>query len=55
MVLYKVWWKGYSKKDSTWEPIDNLSNSMDAVRQFDQNRSLTHEDRNSLKPKASGL
>ena len=31
---YLVHWKGWSKSDRTWEPISNLGNAANAVRDF---------------------
>ena len=31
---YLVHWKGWSDSDRTWEPISNLGNAADAVRNF---------------------
>ena len=31
---YLVHWKGWSESDHTWEPISNLGNATDAVRDF---------------------
>ena len=31
---YLVHWKGWSDSDRTWEPISNLGNAADAVRDF---------------------
>ena len=31
---YLVQWKGWSETDWTWEPVSNLGNAADAVRDF---------------------
>ena len=31
---YLVQWKGWSETDRTWEPVSNLGNAADAVRDF---------------------
>ena len=31
---YLVHWKGWSETDQTWEPLSNLGNANDAVRDF---------------------
>ena len=31
---YLVHWKGWSDSDRTWEPVSNLGNAADAVRDF---------------------
>jgi hypothetical protein len=33
-VEYKIRWKGFSDKDDTWEPHENLSDAMELVVQF---------------------
>lgn len=33
---YLVKWKGYSRKESTWEPLENLLDAMDAVNEYDR-------------------
>ena len=38
-IEYKVQWRGYDKNESTWEPISNLHNSRQAVRQFESDES----------------
>lgn len=32
---YLVLWKGYAPHEATWEPLENLSNAMDRVREFE--------------------
>jgi hypothetical protein len=36
MVEYCVLWKGYPEWEKTWEPITNLRNAPDAIRQFEE-------------------
>ncbi|CAA7054939.1 unnamed protein product [Microthlaspi erraticum] len=33
-LKFKVHWKGYSSKEDTWEPAEELSNCEDAMREF---------------------
>ena len=33
-VEYKVRWKGYSKDDDTWEPIEHLEGCMEKLHEF---------------------
>ena len=35
--FYLIKWEGYPIKDCSWEPISNLSNIMDMVKEFDEN------------------
>ena len=34
-MLYLVKWKGYSSKDNTWEPMENLGNCQEALERFE--------------------
>ena len=38
-LQYKVKWKGWSLKDSTWEPIEHLTNVLDLVHKFEKSHS----------------
>ena len=31
---YLIHWKGWSETDQTWEPVSNLGNTTDAIRDF---------------------
>ena len=37
---YLVEWKGYPISEATWEPIENLTNSIDLVSEFNQQRNV---------------
>lgn len=34
--MYLVKWAGYSSKDNTWEPLDNLQNVRHMIEEFEQ-------------------
>ena len=33
-VQYLVHWKGYPREEETWEPVSNITNAKDAVKDF---------------------
>ena len=35
ILYYKIKWKGYSEDETTWEPLDNLADCQDKIREFD--------------------
>lgn len=37
---YLVEWKGYPVSEATWEPIENLTGSMDSVKEFNERRNV---------------
>ncbi len=38
-VYYKIWWKGYLKKDATWEPKDNLIKDIpNLIKEYESNQ-----------------
>ena len=45
MVYYKIFWKGYSITDATWEPMDRLleDNCAQAIRRFENSAYFTEE------------
>ena len=42
-VEYKIRWKGFSDKDDTWEPPENLSGAMELVDQFTERQKLKQQ------------
>ena len=34
-MQYLVKWKGYPNYENTWEPLSNLSNASDIIREYD--------------------
>lgn len=36
-TLYCVKWEGFSEKECTWEPLTNLQNVKEMVKEFDKN------------------
>lgn len=34
-TLYLVQWEGFGESDATWEPLNNLKNIKDMVKEFD--------------------
>lgn len=34
-ILYLVKWDGYSDKEATWEPVSNLKNIKEVIREYD--------------------
>ena len=33
-IRYLVHWKGFTSKDDTWEPLENLNNAKEAVAEY---------------------
>jgi len=36
---YLVWWKGYMAEEDTWEPKENLGNTENLVKEFEEEQS----------------
>jgi len=34
-ILYLVKWDGYCDKDATWEPVSNLKNIKEVIREYE--------------------
>jgi hypothetical protein len=55
-----VEWKGYRPEDSTWEPLSNLSNASDLIKEFNSRNTsrsvlmITHIDDATVNVKVSG-
>nr|ACJ07008.1 chromodomain-containing protein [Euplotes octocarinatus] len=47
--LYLIKWVGYSTKDNTWEPIENLSNVLYMVDEFEEKRKAASKNQPSSK------
>ena len=47
---YLVHWKGWSETDQTWEPVSNLGNAADAVRDFHASHPATPRHLRSIPP-----
>ena len=43
-IKYQVRWEGYEQQDDTWEPIENLRNSTNVVKEFHQTHPLVLRD-----------
>lgn len=45
IAYYKIFWKGYSITDATWEPMDRLleDDCAEAIRSFEQSTYFTEE------------
>jgi hypothetical protein len=48
-VKYLIKWIGFSKEDSTWEPLENLSNILHMVSEY-ENKIVGHENGGSKSP-----
>lgn len=38
--LYLVKWEGFEEKDATWEPLSNLGNVKELIKEFDRQYDL---------------
>ena len=51
---YLVTWKGYRPEDSTWEPLKNLQNAMELIKEFDSRTTSTKVQTVDVKLHVSG-
>ena len=57
---YLVEWRGYRPEDSTWEPLSNLDNASDLIKEFNSRNisqsilMITRSDDTSIDVKVSG-
>ena len=42
---YLIKWEGYSDKESTWEPMNNLQNLLGLINDFEKTRKESHQDK----------
>jgi hypothetical protein len=48
---YYIKWKGYSDKDCTWEPAENLSGCKQMVKEFERRNAIVDEGKEKPAPK----
>ena len=36
IVQYRVKWRGYDVSENTWEPVSNLRNCVDLIREYER-------------------
>ena len=47
-IEYKIKWLGYSDKESSWEPADQLYNAKEAIEEYEKGIQSTKKDNNSV-------
>lgn len=56
LLQYKVKWKGYSIREATWEPIENLGNVQNLIQKYERKTELkSRKKRESLLKKKNPL
>jgi len=53
-VQYYLKWKNYPEADNTWEPVDNLADCKDLIRDFEEKLKKKAEEQQSKAPQRSG-
>lgn len=41
-ALYLIKWEGFEERDATWEPLSNLNNVKEMVKEFDRQYEMTN-------------